>query len=334
MSAIKNTILKYGVAVLLQVIVVLSSLAQKTEISHPKAEISNGLVTMKFYLPDSEKGYYRGTRFDWSGIIYSLEYMGHQYFGEWNPSDDPYLHDRITGPVESFDGEGMGYNEAAVGEGFVRIGVGVLEKENNDPYIWNHTYNVLDHGNWIINKEKDQIEFIHEVMSKTGWGYQYIKKIKLTKDTPGFVISHRLKNIGTKNIVTEQYNHNFFVIDNTNTGPDFMLEFPFNLKPTEWDEQLSAQVEINKNQLIFKRNLVNEAMRVELEGFGNNANDHQVTVLNKLTGAAIQFKVNKPLCRMVFWANQNTLCPENFVCFDIAPGESEKWESEYSLFIK
>src|ERR1019366_1116453 len=35
----------------------------------PDAEISNGSVRAKLYLPDARQGYYRATRFDWSGQI-------------------------------------------------------------------------------------------------------------------------------------------------------------------------------------------------------------------------------------------------------------------------
>jgi len=38
----------------------------------PEAWISNGLVRAKLYLPDAGNGYYRGTRFDWSGVIAGL----------------------------------------------------------------------------------------------------------------------------------------------------------------------------------------------------------------------------------------------------------------------
>ena len=38
----------------------------------PQAEISNGQIHAKLYLPDPQKGYYRATRFDWSGVISSL----------------------------------------------------------------------------------------------------------------------------------------------------------------------------------------------------------------------------------------------------------------------
>src|SRR5690625_8028790 len=48
----------------------------------PKAIISNGLIEATLYLPDKQTGYYRATRFDWSGVIGSLEYNGHSYFGQ------------------------------------------------------------------------------------------------------------------------------------------------------------------------------------------------------------------------------------------------------------
>ena len=61
----------------------------------PQAEITNGIIKAKFYLPDAEKGYYRATRFDWSGVTPSLEYRGHQYFDQWNQS--PYNPKTISG---------------------------------------------------------------------------------------------------------------------------------------------------------------------------------------------------------------------------------------------
>src|SRR6187549_2635799 len=66
----------------------------------PEASISNGIIEARLYLPDAQNGYYRGTRFDWSGVIYSLRYQGHEYFGTWFERYDPKTHDAITGPVE------------------------------------------------------------------------------------------------------------------------------------------------------------------------------------------------------------------------------------------
>ena len=40
----------------------------------PVAEIANGTITAKIYLPDPKQGFYQGTRFDWSGVLYSLAF--------------------------------------------------------------------------------------------------------------------------------------------------------------------------------------------------------------------------------------------------------------------
>jgi len=197
---------------------------------YPHAGISNRMVKMKLYLPDTEKGYYRGTRFEWSGIIPSLKYKGHQYFGEWKSTHDPFFHEDLSGPVEGSINAGLGYNEAEPGGKFIRIGVGILEKPDEQEYQWNHTYKVLDYGKWTFDKGKDWIEFRHEVESEMGWGYLYIKRIDLKKNEPGFTITHILKNTGSKPIETDQFNHNFFVMDGQLTGPDFIVSFPFTVK--------------------------------------------------------------------------------------------------------
>src|SRR5438309_9248613 len=112
----------------------------------PQAEISNGLVKAKLFLPDPENGYYRATRFDWSGQIASLVYKGHSYFGQWFDRYDPKLHDSILGPVESFNA--IGYDEAPVGGTFLRIGVGKLRKPEEKAVNNFRTYDIVDGGKW------------------------------------------------------------------------------------------------------------------------------------------------------------------------------------------
>src|SRR5258708_4754985 len=75
----------------------------------PQAEISNGIIKARLYLPDAANGYYRGSRFDWSGVMPELEYKGHTYFGKWFEEYSPTLHDAIMGPVEAFSP--VGYDE-------------------------------------------------------------------------------------------------------------------------------------------------------------------------------------------------------------------------------
>lgn len=110
----------------------------------PSVRISNGAITATVYLPDAATGFYRGTRFDWSGVIGRLEYRGHTFYSPWFTKTDPAVRDfvndgtditagpqtAITGPAEEFStsGQGLGYADAAPGGTFIKIGVGILRK--------------------------------------------------------------------------------------------------------------------------------------------------------------------------------------------------------------
>src|SRR5271157_3091905 len=116
----------------------------------PQADISNSRIHAKLYLPDTQSGYYRATRFDWSGVIASLEWNGHSYFGKWFDQYDPKTHDAISGPVEEFltNGAGLGYAEVKTGEAFVKIGVGAIRKPDEPAFQQFHTYEIADSGKW------------------------------------------------------------------------------------------------------------------------------------------------------------------------------------------
>jgi hypothetical protein len=308
--------------------------SQTQENNYPQAQISNEHVVMKLYLPDKEKGYYRAARFDWSGIISSLEYNGHNYFGEWKPTHDPKANDNITGTVEAFRGNGLGFDEAAPGSEFMRIGVGMLEKQIDTVYYFNKNYKIIDFGKWTIEKGSDWIQFQHKLSSKAGWAYTYTKKITLLKDKPGYTIYHNLENTGLKTIETDQFNHNFFVIDGDTTGPDFNVEFPFSIISADGLSDPTSSVYIEKKQILFNKKLSNGYVWIDLKGFSNVITDHQFRIINKKAGVGVQMNNDKPLYRMVFWATTKTLCPENYVFMHIEPGKSESWTSKYILFSK
>ena len=72
--------------------------------------ISNSVLQAKVALPDFKSGYYRGTRFDGSGIILSLLFKGHDYYGPWFTKTSPTVRDFVyegadivAGPVHIHD---------------------------------------------------------------------------------------------------------------------------------------------------------------------------------------------------------------------------------------
>jgi len=301
--------------------------------AHPSAEISNGLITAKIYLPDPEKGYYRGTRFDWSGAIYSLTYKGHEYFGEWQQSDDPYLHDRISGPVEEFvaGDSAPGYDDAPVGGLFLRIGVGLCEKPQEDGYRRKHTYKVVDPGRWSTERGDNWIEFVHEVVgSEIGYGYRYTKRLTLSPRSPELVIDHTLENTGSNLIETSVYNHNFFVIDNQSTGPDFVVRFPFEFSS---QRDLKGYAETRGNELAYLKEIPPGAeIGTRLDGYSESADDNRFAIENRAVKAGVRMAADKPISKIVFWSPNTTLCPELYIDMAVSPRQADRWSIRYEFY--
>lgn len=298
----------------------------------PQTQIANDHVTMKLFLPDPEKGLYRATRFDWSGIISSLKYKEHEYFGYWKTTHDPNFHEDLTGPVESYNKPGLGFGEGRSGGKFIRIGVGILESDGDQPYETFKTYKILDYGKWVVEEGKDWIEFQHTINSDFGYAYVYTKRIDLKSEKPGFTISHILENTGRRTIETDQFNHNFFMIDGEKSGPAMSFAFPYEIS-TEND--LRDVMEIKNSELHFIKNLgKGESIWMELKGYSYYLEDHVIEVENKKSGAGVRISIDEPVYRMVFWACETTYCPENYVYISAEPGQIRTWVSDYTLFTK
>ena len=295
----------------------------------PQTEISNGLIHAKIYLPDSRKGYYQGTRFDWSGNMPSLEFNGHEYFGQWFKKYSPEIHDAIMGPVEEFTP--LDYIETKPGGSFLKIGVGVLSKPDDKPYTFSRLYPVLNHGKWKVKKLSDQVQFIHE-LNDVGYSYKYEKNVQLIKDKPELVLTHTLRNTGTNTIETSVYDHNFFVIDKQPIGPGFIVRLPFNI--TGEGRGIGELAEIDGNDIVFLRNLKSDETVFcgNLEGFGTSSKDYDIRIENITTGAGVRITCDQPILKLAFWACSTTLCPEPYIKIKVDPGQEFSWKISYEFY--
>ena len=298
----------------------------------PSAEISNGIVRAKLYLPDAENGYYRATRFDWSGVVANLEAGGHTYFGQWFPRYDPKLHDSITGPVEEFltDGAGLGYAEAKPGDIFVKIGVGSLRKPDEPRFRQFSTYDIVDAGKWTVSSFPDRVEFVQTVDAPNGYAYIYRKTLKLTPGKPELVLEHNLKNTGRKTIETSVYEHNFYMLDEQPTGPDIRTIFPFAVRA---EKDMAPLAAIRGRELIYLRELQpRETAMSWLQGFGPSPADYDIRVENRKTGAGVRQRSDRPIAKLNFWSIRTTVCPEAYIDLRIEPGNESTWRITYEFY--
>jgi len=293
----------------------------------PQAEISNGLIHAHLYLPDADNGYYRATRFDWSGVIDDLEVNRHHYYGQWYQKYSPTINDAIMGPVEAFDP--IGYNEIKPGESFLKIGVGFVTKVDNLPYDFATYYPIVDAGKWHTKVKKNQVRF-EQILKGTEYAYDYTKTVKLVKNKPIMVLSHSLKNTGTKIIETSVFDHNFLVMDMQLTGPGFVVTLP--LKPNEQlNARMQAYAELQGNQLLFLKDLDGKNVSFKDLTNGNGAG-YNLKVENHNTGAAVKITGDKRISKLVFWSASKTICPEPYINIKVEPGKTFTWNITYEYY--
>ncbi len=313
----------------------------------PQATITNGQIRVKLYLPDAKKGFYRGTRFDWSGVIASLEYKGHDYYGLWFNSVDPKVHDYryagaeivaspcsgAVGPVEEFgtNGSALGWDEANVGGTYIKIGVGVLRKETRH-YDFVRQYAIVDPGQWTVKVHPDSVEFTHKLTDpSSGYAYIYTKTVRLIEGKPEMVLEHSLKNTGRRTIQSTVYNHNFLVLDKQPPGPDFTITLPFQIRSS--NPPSSELAEFRGNQIIFLKTLQNEDMvETLMEGFGDSPTDNEIRIENRKVGAGMTITGDHPLSSLNLWSIRTVLAMEPFIAMSVAPGQEFTWKISYRYY--
>ncbi|MBL8241449.1 MAG: hypothetical protein JNM66_28750 [Bryobacterales bacterium] len=293
----------------------------------PTLEIASEHIRATILPPDPAKGYYQGTRFDWSGAILSLRYAGHEYFGQWFEKYDPRTHDAIAGPVEEF--RSVGFEEAEPGGTFVRVGIGAVRRPDTRPYQTFKTYEIADYGKWSVTPSSSSVEFVH-TLAANGYSYRYTKLLRFVPGKPEMVIEHTLQNTGAKGIHTTQYNHNFFVIDGQPTGPESVIRFPFDVRP---DRDLKGLARGEGQELRYTRELAKgESVYTELAGFGPTADSYDFAIENRAARAGVRITGDRPLSKVVYWSIRTTTCPEPYIQLDVEPGQQTRWRYTYTFY--
>ena len=305
-------------------------------IKYPHVVLTNGIVETSVFIPDPEKGFYRSTRFEWSGMIYHLSCGGHSYFlqrQEKHPlplrqDHDPEKSDNAAGLPDQFqNGPPRMEDEKTI----MIIGVGNLDGA---------TRKIVDSGRWRTTSGQNWIEFTHTLRNDYGYGYTYMKRIELTESKPELIISYSLKNTGSRTITSEQYNHNFFTIDNEYIGENYELRLFFPAKFQTFHPEVFKKkgsflpyAAIEKHRIVILKTIdVKGGIFSIMEGFGDDVSQHHGIIKNKKTGACVDIRGDASLSGFHFWADDMTICPEFFVAIAVEPGGMQEWKRVYTFY--
>jgi len=314
---------------------------------HPRATIDNGKIKATLYLPDAKHGFYVGTRFDWSGMVSSLEYAGHNYYGPWFTKVDPDVTDfvykgsdivtgtcsSIMGVPEEFttqpDSLPLGWKEAKVGGTFVKIGIGALRKPDDKPYSNYRLYEIANGGKWTVRTTATSVEFTQELNDPgSGYAYLYTKRVSLVPGKPEMLLEHTLRNTGKRTIATSVYDHNFTSIDKLAPGPGLSILFGFHAQPVA--PFGAMPMKMAGDRLEFPRTLTGQDKVASLfTGFGSSAKDYDIRIEDRRAGTGVHIAGNRPLAKVNVWGIRTVISPEPFIEMTVAPGSEFTWKITY-----
>lgn len=299
---------------------------------YPHVYLSTRHTDAVVYVPDPAIGSYRSSRFDWSGIVECASSNGHTFFGEWATHTDPMGNDTVTGPVEEFrrDVSEIGYDEAKPGDAFLKIGVGVLKRLDDQPYRFGTVYPILDHGTWTTKVTRTSITSSQVLRTPLGYAYIYEKKLVLDPRRPVLRLEHSLRNIGSKTIATNVYDHDFFMLDDQPTGPGMAVTFGFS--PQADPPFPDGLVSMAGNEIVFKDTpRRGYSAQGYLTGYTGKPGEYRFHLEDRNSHVGVLQQSGSPLSRVYFWSTPTTICPEAYIAINVAPGHTQTWTITYTF---
>lgn len=305
---------------------------------YPRAILDNGLLRAVVVLPDGEKGYYRGPRFDASGMVAQVDYQGHTFFAPFEDPlttpHDPTIANLGIGTSDEFGiDDALGYREAKPAGPFMKVGVGMLKRHKRDDYVFYMGYRFLERGMWEIERDPEgrTLRFrqtLGSPQSADGYAYAYEKVVALEAQRPVLRITRTLKNTGSRPISTDHYCHNILRIDGAPIGPSYRIRLFF--APSVVEARPEGVWRIEGETITFDQPITAEAVLI-FAPVPADPRLPEVEILNKESGAHVRIRRSLALTKCVLYALPHCLSPEMFSLIELAPGDSVSWWDEYEF---
>lgn len=277
---------------------------------------------------DFPNEHYNFSRFDWTGKITDVKFKNIKVSSVESLACKNEHHYGKGFYNEFGIDNALGFNETPIGGWFHKIGIGLLKKEDNT-YQINNNYEIKP-ANFKITSKPNSVFITCKSDSVNGYSYILEKEIQVHEND--FTITYHLQNTGTKNMSSSEYVHNFIAINNDLISSNYVLNFPFEIKPKLFIETVNPEqkVEIGQKKITFKGTPNTPFFFSNLSGNKNVNSKWDLTNLNsKITISETgNFKTNK----VNIWGSKHVISPELFFDIFIKPGESKKWSRTFKFY--
>lgn len=271
---------------------------------------------------------YNFSRFDWTGKIVEVKFQN-IHLSSIESTDCQNEHYFGKGFYNEFGIDtALGFDETNIGGWFHKIGVGLLKKDDSQ-YLFSKNYEIKPAEFKIISKSN---RLLISCKSKAINGYSYLLKKEIELQENSFTIKYCLQNTGEKDIITDEYVHNFTGINKELIGNNYILNFPFELKPELFVEIVNPEqkVDIGQNDIKFNSSPKKEFFFSNLTGSKNVVAQWELKNLKSKIGISEtgSFQTNK----VNLWGTKHVISPELFFNIFIKPGQSTEWSRNYNVY--
>lgn len=288
--------------------------------------LASDQLTLQVMDPTAADRYNRGVRFCPLAVVLAASLDNHDFL--YHPAAHNVIDDHAGLPAE-FDlcipgGPATdlppGYAEAKIGDGFLKIGVGVLAKQATPYNLFLHPV-LLVPATTTATWSPDHASFRQTCPGVNGYAYALTADLRVEAAT--VTVAWSLTNTGTRPFVTRQYIHNFIRCDNHDVGPDYVLSFPY--------DYLAQGLEAGQRQrgrdLEFLARIptwVNLLVPYPADYRGPNT-----CVLRQLAShQQITFTTSIPSIHTAIHARPAYIAPEQFIELHLAPSETLTWHRQ------
>ena len=238
--------------------------------------------------------------------------------------------DRPTKEFKPFDGEGfpdefecpIGYDEANIGDCFIKIGVGIQKKISTNmytnwdqhPIVTKFPVEVVKNDNVLIFKQRGDLN--------KRYAYDYEKIVEFC-DSNRFLIKHKLLNTGSVTWRTLWYSHAFLPLENSIGGT--IIELTSNSIIKKVPRFLKSANGGFTYQV--SKNVDSECINWEIDH--RTLNRQSIIDLN--LGYHYLAEGDYGYNELQVYVNNYIISPEPKVQIEIAPGNKFEWSTKYSF---
>jgi len=269
---------------------------------------------------------YCGTRFDWTGKIIQLWWK-----------NIPICTSEFGDRKDAMQGLGffnefgidkaIGYDKCRVGNCFPKIGVGMLQKESNDPYDFFHQYKCVPFE--FVTKNIESGVSITTTNLLQPHSFVLEKKIHVTSN--GFTIDYELKNLGETDIVTTEYVHNFLSPGQRKLSDSLKLTLGATINKDQFESGINPNscVSMSNNQFSWSHVPKSDFF---FENIAETLTDSGSWMLtDRQLHLSITERVNFKPHKINLWGRAHVVSPELFKNINLKPGETERWQRVFEI---